>query len=389
MKSKAKILYVVNHAAFFVSHRLPIAMAARDQGFSIDLITGQAGSPSMEVLAAEKLKVANLHHQRISFTSGGLNPIAELMGLIQLIEQVNKIQPEIIHCISPKGIIYGGLAARFSKTKNLVLAISGMGFAFTQGKSPSRFRSLLSKISTLTFAFILRHPNVRVIVQNDDDRRIVINMGLDSNKIILIPGSGVELEKLVNLEIEAKAPIVLLPARMLWDKGVGEFIEAAKQLKSVMPKWRFILAGAADYQNPTNIPIGLLDELNAKQIIEWVGHVDDMIPYLSEASIVCLPSYREGMPKCLLEGAAAGCAIVTTDTVGCREAILPEVSGLLVPVRDSDALKNALYLLMNNRDLRESYGRSGRKLAIDKFGLDAVIKSTLSIYRDLLNHEQK
>ena len=199
MKSKAKILYVVNHAAFFVSHRLPIATAARDQGFSIDLITGQAGSPSMEVLAAEKLKVANLHHQRISFTSGGLNPIAELMGLIQLIEQVNKIQPEIIHCISPKGIIYGGLAARFSKTKNLVLAISGMGFAFTQGKSPSRLRSLLSKIYTLTFAFILRHPNVRVIVQNDDDRRIVINMGLDSNKIILIPGSGVELEKLVNL----------------------------------------------------------------------------------------------------------------------------------------------------------------------------------------------
>ena len=228
---------------------------------------------------------------------------------------------------------------------------------------------------------------MRVIVQNDDDRSIVINMGLDSNKIILIPGSGVELQKLVNLEIEAKAPIVLLPARMLWDKGVGEFIEAAKQLKSLMPKWRFILAGAADYQNPTSVPIGLLEELNAKQIIEWVGHLDDMVPHYSEASIVCLPSYREGMPKCLLEGAAAGCAIVTTDTVGCREAILPDRSGLLVPVRDVDALKNALYLLMNNRDLRESFGRSGRQLAIDKFGLDAVIKSTLLIYRDLLNHE--
>ncbi len=387
MKSKAKILYVVNHAAFFVSHRLPIAMAARDQGFSIDLITGQAGSPSMEVLAADKLKVANLHHQRISFTSGGLNPITELIGLIQLIKQVNKIQPEIIHCISPKGIIYGGLAARFTKTKNLVLAISGMGFAFTKGNSLNQFRSLLSKIYTLIFAFILKHPNVRVIVQNDDDRRTIIKIGLGSNKIVLIPGSGVELEKFKNLEIELKAPIVLLPARMLWDKGVGEFIEAARQLKSLMPKWRFILAGAADYQNPTSVPIGLLEELSAKKIIEWVGHVDDMIPYYSEASIVCLPSYREGMPKCLLEGAAAGCAIVTTDTAGCREAILPDVSGFLVPVRDGDALKNALYLLMNNRDLRENFGCSGRELAIDKFGLDAVIKSTLSIYRDLLNHE--
>lgn len=387
MKSKAKILYVVNHAAFFVSHRLPIALAARDQGFSIDLITGQAGSLSMEALATEKLKEAGLFCERVSFSSAGLNPVTELIGLIQLIKKVNKIQPEIIHCISPKGIIYGGLAARFTKTKNLLLAISGMGFAFTQGHSSSQFRKLLSKVYTSIFAFILKHPNVRVIVQNDDDRHTVIKMGPDSNKIVLIPGSGVKLEKLVNLEIETKAPIVLLPARMLWDKGVGEFIEAAKQLKSLMPKWRFILAGAADYQNPTSVPIGLLEGLNAKKIIEWVGHVDDMTPYFSEASIVCLPSYREGMPKCLLEGAAAGCAIVTTDAVGCREAILPDVSGLLVPVGDGDALKNALYFLMNNRDLRESFGRSGRQLAIDKFGLDAVIKSTLSIYRDLLNHE--
>ena len=389
MKSKAKVLYVVNHAAFFVSHRLPIALAARDEGFSIDLLTGQAGSASMEALATEKLNEVSLCHQRVSFSSAGLNPVTEFIGLIQLIKKVNIIQPNIIHCISPKGIIYGGLAARFTKTKNLVLAVSGMGFAFTQGNSFCQFRGILSKVYILIFAFILKHPNVRIIVQNEDDRRTVIKMGLNSNSIVLIPGSGVELERFVDLEIEAKAPIVLLPARMLWDKGVREFNEAAKQLKSLKPKWRFILAGAADYQNPTSVPIEFLEELNAKQIIEWVGHVDNMIPYYSEASIVCLPSYREGMPKCLLEGAAAGCAIVTTDTVGCREAILSNVSGLLVPARNIDALKNALYLLMNNRDLRESFGRSGRKLAIDKFGLDAVIKSTLAIYRDLLSHEQK
>jgi glycosyltransferase involved in cell wall biosynthesis len=389
MKSKAKILYVVNNAAFFVSHRMPIALAARDQGFSIDLITGQAGSPSMEVLATAKLKEAKLSHKIVSFSSSGLNFFNELKGLIQLIKKVNKIKPEIIHCISPKGIIYGGLAARFTKARNLVLTISGMGFAFTQGDSYSQFRYLLSKIYTLIFAFILKHQTVRVIVQNDDDRLTVINMGLNSNKITLIPGSGVDLEKLINLEIEAKAPIVLMPARMIRDKGVLEFIEAASQLKSVMPKWRFILAGAADYQNPTSVPIELLKQLNANQIIEWVGHVDDMTTYFSEASIVCLPSYREGMPKCLLEGAAAGCAVVTTDTVGCREAILPNISGLLVPVRNIDALKNALYLLMSNRNLREKFGRSGRELAINKFGLDLVIKSTLSIYTDLLGYKKR
>lgn len=389
MKSKGKILYVVNHAAFFVSHRLPIALAARDQGFSIDLITGQAGSLSMEALAMAKLKEARLSHKRVSFKSGGLNPVTELMGLIQLIKNVNKIKPEIIHCISPKGIIYGGLAARFTKTKNLVLAISGMGFAFTGGYSSSHFRDFLSKIYTLIFAFILKHPRVRVIVQNDDDRHSVIKMGLNSKNIALIPGSGVELGKLVNLKIEAKAPIVLLPARMLWDKGVREFIEAASQLKSLAPQWRFILAGAADYQNPTRVPIKLLEELSTNQIIEWVGHIDNMTPYYSKASIVCLPSYREGMPKCLLEGAAAGCAVVTTDTVGCRDAILPDITGVLVPARNIEALKNALYLLINNRDLREKFGRSGRELAINKFGLDLVIKSTLSIYTDLLSHERR
>jgi len=387
MKNNVKILYVVNHAAFFVSHRLPIALAARDQGYAVDLLTGQAGSASMEIIATERLKRVSLRHQRVSFKSAGLNPITEFIGFIGLVKKINEIQPTLIHCISPKGIIYGGLAARFCKTKSLVLAISGMGFAFTQGNSLNLFRRFISKAYSLLFAFVLKHPNLYVIVQNEDDLCGVSKLSnLDPARIRLIPGSGVELEKFIDSKIDTKAPIVLFPARMLWDKGVGEFIETAKQLKDIMPEWRFILAGTADYQNPTSIPIKLLEELNAKQVIEWVGHVDDMVPYFCEASIVCLPSYREGMPKCLLEGAAAGCAIVTTDTIGCREAILPGKSGLLVPARDSEALKNALYLLMCNRELRENFGRSGRELAINKFGLDAVIKSTLSIYRDLLSH---
>jgi len=388
MKDKVKIVYVVNHAAFFVSHRLPIALAAQDEGYEIDLVTGQAGSPSMEVLAVEKLKDAGFRHQRVSFSSASLNPVIELIGFIGLIKKIIEIQPTLIHCISPKGIIYGGLAARFSKTKNLVLAISGMGFAFTQGNSSNQLRSFISKIYSLLFAFVLKHPNLCVIVQNEDDLRVVSKLSnLDLARIRLIPGSGVELEKFIDSKIEAKAPIILFPARMLWDKGVREFIEAAKRLKELMPEWRCILAGAADYQNPTSVPAKLLEQLNAKQAIEWVGHVDDMTPYFCEASIVCLPSYREGIPKCLLEGAAAGCAIVTTDTIGCKEAILPGKSGLLVPVRDSEALKNALYLLMCDRELRESFGRTGRDLAINKFGLDVVIKSTLSIYKDLLSHE--
>jgi glycosyltransferase involved in cell wall biosynthesis len=175
---------------------------------------------------------------------------------------------------------------------------------------------------------------------------------------------------------------------MVWDKGIGEFIEAARILKTLMPEWRFILAGAADYKNPTSIPLRFLEDLNSESIVEWVGYVGDMTPYFAQASIVCLPSYREGMPKSLLEGAAAGCATVTSDAVGCREAIIPEVTGLLVPIRDSENLKNALQMLMEDRELRESFGRAGRNLAINQFGLDSVIKRTLSIYGEILRHEQ-
>lgn len=388
MKNKIKILYVVNHAAFFVSHRLSIALAARDHGYSVFLVTGRAGSPSVEMLATERLLEANLQHERVLFSSAGLNPFIEIIGLIQLIKKIKKIQPDIIHCVSPKGIIYGGIAARVTKTKNLVLAISGMGFAFTKGNSSNFLRKLLSEVYCTLFKFILGHQNVRVIVQNEDDRRDIAKIkNLPSNRVVLIPGSGIDLEKFIHAKVEEKSPVVLLPARMLWDKGVREFIEAARELKKVMPDWRFILAGAADYQNPTSIPIEFLEELNSKKIVEWVGHISDMSPYFNEASIVCLPSYREGMPKSLLEGAAAGCAIVTTDAVGCREAIIPNVSGILVPLQDIQALKEALYLLMGNRELRERFGRSGRELAIYKFGLDDVVQNTLSIYRELLIHE--
>lgn len=382
------ILYVVNNAAFFVSHRLPVALAARRHGYSIGLLVGQAGSLSMETGANLKLEDANLTYQKISFSSTGMNPVRESVGLIELIVKAARIRPELMHCISPKGIIYGGIAARILRTKSLVMAISGMGFIFTDGGGSNKLRKLISYIYIQLFKFVLRHPNLRVIVQNEDDMRTIANIGsLTADKIVLIPGSGVQLERFIHAEIKQKEPIVLMPARMLWDKGVGEFIEAASQLKALVPEWRFLMAGAADYKNPTSLSPDLLEEICLNSGIEWVGHQDDMSAYFARASIVCLPSYREGMPKCLLEGAASGCAIVTSDAIGCRESILPNVTGLLVPVRDSEALKVALYTLITNKELRESFGREGREWAIKRFSLDNVINQTLSIYRELIIHE--
>ena len=382
---KPSITFVVNHAAFFVSHRLPIALGARQAGFEVTLLTGQAGSASMEKPAVAALGNAKVPHKRVAFRSSGINPLIELWGLIQLVWHLARNRPDLVHCASPKGLLYGGLAARLCGVNALVLAVSGMGFAFTSAGQGSMLRAFAAKVYRILASVAFRHKNIHVIVQNKDDWATLIDNGLArAEQITLIPGSGVALANFLSAPIEGKQPIVLLPARMLLDKGVVEFVEAARALKAVAPSWRFVLAGTADYQNPSSVSREQIEAWRAEGIVEWLGHVEDIAPLFAKASIVCLPSYREGMPKSLLEAAAAGCAVVTTDTTGCREAIIPGETGDLVPVRDSTALAAALRSQINNRDRRERYGHAGRKLAVSRFGVEAVIRQTLMIYREVL-----
>lgn len=382
---RLKATFVVNHAAFFVSHRLPIALGARNVGYEVALLTGQAGSVSMEKIAVATLATEGVSHQRVAFRSASVNPLLELLGLVQLAWRMNQLRPDIVHCASPKGLLYGGLAARLCRVKALVLAVSGMGFAFTNTGKRSFLRTVVAKIYRSLVGFAFGHKNIRVIVQNKDDKALLIASGMvRPDQITLIPGSGVDLKAFVSVSIEKKLPMVLLPARMLLDKGVVEFVEAARALKASAPEWRFVLAGAADYYNPSSVSCEQIEAWQREGIIEWLGHVDDITPWFLQASIVCLPSYREGMPKALLEAAAAGCAVVTTDATGCREAIIPGKTGDLVPVHDSGALAAALLALMHDRARRERYGYAGQKLAIDRYGIDAVVEQTLEIYQSLL-----
>jgi glycosyltransferase involved in cell wall biosynthesis len=382
-----KITFVVNHAAFFVSHRLPIAQEARRLGCKVNLLIGQAGSKSMELTAERALLSSGITHNRVAFRSSGINPLIELWGMIQLVWLMRRHRPDLVHCASPKGLLYGGLAARVAGVNSVVLAVSGMGYAFTATEHKSVLRSFVGTVYRWLAWLAYGHPNKRVIVQNHDDERIVLEAGLaTTDEVRLIPGSGVDLRDFANVAIEAKMPIVLLPARMLVDKGVLEFVEAARLLSGRVGAWRFVLAGTADYQNPSSVPRAKIDAWQASGLVEWRGHVEDMAPLYAQASIVCLPSYREGIPKALLEAAAAGCAVVTTDTTGCKEAIIPGKTGLLVPVRDSAALADALLSLINDRERRERYGYAGRELASNRFGLDAVIRKTLDIYQELVRH---
>jgi glycosyltransferase involved in cell wall biosynthesis len=381
-----RVVFVINNAAFFVSHRLPLAVGARRAGFEVGLITGQAGSEELEAKAAKSLSAVAMPHIRTVWRSAGLNPFVELLGLLQLIFYLLRYRPMVVHCASPKGVLYGGIAARICRIPNLVLSISGMGYAFTESQDNGFIRKAIKAFYASLAGFAFRHPNLRVIVQNHDDKRDLVASGLtDDARLTLIPGSGVNLKLYEDgWEPENKKPMVLLPARMLKDKGVMEFVQAARQVKRLEPSWRFVLAGAAGYDNPSAISETDIKTWCQDGAVEWLGHVENMVPLFKEAALVCLPSYREGMPKSLLEAAAAGCAVITTDVTGCREAIEPGVTGDLVPVRDASALAAALLSLIKDNTRRNAYGVNGRERAIAMYSLDVVVAQTLEIYRGLI-----
>ncbi len=385
-----KLCFIINHAAFFVSHRLPIAMAALNNGYSVSLLTGQAGNYDMEVAAERVLRQQKIEHTRVNFRSSSINPILEAWGFLQLLFRLYVLKPTIVHCASPKGVLYGGIATRLTGVPSLVLAISGMGYAFTTSVNPSLSRRLIALVYRVLAKFAFGHRNLKVIVQNEDDFISLEKSGwTQASNITLIPGSGVDLAEFGVISYDSKEKIVLFPARVLRDKGVLEFVEAARLLRAKRADWRFVIAGAADYDNPSAVTTEEVERWEEQGDIEWMGHVFSMSEIFLKSRIVCLPSYREGMPKALLEAAAAGCAVVTTDVVGCREAIEAGVTGDLVPAADANTLSEVLLRLMEDESRCLQYGVNGRRRAEMRFSVDAVINSTLSIYAGLFENAKR
>lgn len=378
-----RLVFVVNNAAFFVSHRLPLAIAAREAGWDVHLLIGQAGSKVMESLAETELDRHGIPYTRLAYRTVGVNPFWEVVGFLQLLWQIARLKPMIVHTASPKGGLYGGLACRLLRVPGSVMAISGMGYLFT-GQARG-LKGMLKRVYSALLACVYRHPNLTVIVQNRDDEQMLLRHGMvAADQVTLIPGSGVRLSDYTDARPAISRQLVVLPARMLSDKGVKEFVAAAQMLKQQGCNWRFALVGTADYVNPTAIPEAQIKAWESAGIVEWWGHREDMPAVYAQADIVCLPSYREGMPKCLLEAAAAGCAVVTSDVTGCREAVVPGHTGDLVPARNAVALAKALARLIADPDRRLLYGRAGRRLAASRFGIEAVQAATLAIYDRLL-----
>lgn len=371
---RPKLLFLVTEDWYFCSHRLPLACAARDAGFDVSVATRVRAH-------GEKISAAGLNLIPLGLQRSSRNPWRELAAINEIARIYRCVAPDIVHHVAMKPVLYGSLAAKIVGVPKVVNALAGMGYVFTSHKLSAR---LLRPLITLALRALLK--NGRVILQNPDDRASLIAAGvLEAEQVRLIRGSGVDTALFRFLpEPDKLPPQVVLPARMLWDKGVDEFVAAAQILKQDGVDARFLLAGERDPDNPADIPLAQLQAWHDAGNVTWLGRQDNMPALLAQANIVCLPSYREGLPKALLEAASCGRAIVATDVPGCREAVQHEQNGLLVPARDAAALAAALRRLIENPALRRQFGRRGREMAEQEFSVEKVTAETLALYRELL-----
>ena len=370
------LMFVVNVDWFFLSHRLPIALEAKRQGFHVHIAT---------VVTDHSYDFQRLglvvHPLSLDRSSTGLSNAWRTM--VQLWRVFRAVRPDVVHLVTIKPVLLGGLMARVAGVPAVVVAVSGMGYVFiARGAKAAVRRWLVGGLYRLA----LGHLNLKVILQNPDDRANLAELvNLSDSKVEMIRGSGVDLTRYIHTPLPPGVPLVVLAGRLLADKGVREFVQAARLLKHQGVAARFCLAGSVDSANPTSLTYVELKHWENEGVVELWGQRSDMPAVLSSAFIVVLPSYREGLPKVLLEAAACGRAVITTDVPGCRDAIDPSVTGLLVPVRNATALAVAINGLINDPERCLAMGNAGRALAERAFDVRQVVAAHLRIYQELID----
>jgi glycosyltransferase involved in cell wall biosynthesis len=374
--ARPRLLFVVNDAGFFLSHRLVLAEAARSAGYDVHVATPPGSG-------ADRVGALGFPHHAIRLSRRGSRPWAEAASVAGLVALYRRLRPTLVHHVTVKPVLYGSIAARIAGVPGVVNAVSGLGYLFI---APGALAGVRRRAVLAAYRIAFRGRGTWVIFQNEDDRGLFLDAGVvPYGRTVLIRGSGVDLAAFQPTAEPPEPSVVVLPARMLWDKGVGEFVEAAAALRAEGVLARFVLVGDTDAGNPAAIPGERLLEWQAAGTVEWWGHRTDMPAVLAAAHVVCLPSYREGLPKALLEASAAGRPIVTTDVPGCREAVRDGENGWLVPVRESAPLAERLRALLTDAGLRQRMGRRGRAIAEAEFGVERVVAATLELYRALSN----
>ena len=378
MNKNKKLLILINDLNFFCSHRLPIAEASKVNGFDVVIGYGELGSADPKLLEKKGFKLTFVPMER-----GGLSFFKDLKNFFYIWHFFKNEKPDIVHLVTIKPYLYGGIISRLIGIPSLVSAVSGLGTLFVHKNFKSKFiRLLLYPI----YRWAFNHSNQKVIVQNEDDAKLLVELGvLNPLKVKLIKGSGVKLANFSKFTEPTGVPVVCFAARLLRDKGIYDYIDAARLLKERGIQARFLLAGDLDIKNPSGINLRELNKIKEKNYIEIIGYKKDIPTLYANSNIVCHPSYREGLPKSLIEAAAASRAVVTTDVPGCRDAIIPNKTGLLVPVNDSQKLADALQWLIENPSKRIEMGKEGRRFAEREFAIEKVVRCHLDIYKDLIN----
>ena len=369
------LLIIVNVDWFFVSHRLPIALEAKKRGWHVAVACGNTGK-SQEIIKH------GIDYYELPFSRSGTNVFNELKGIGKLYNLYRKIRPDVVHHVTLKPVIYGSIVSRMAKIKGVVNAISGMGYNFT-GSRVGKLQKLMIKLMKLGFD----RDNLGIIFQNNDDLNQIDSLGIigKTNKTFLIKGSGVDLGKFQYTQPKKRDRIrVLLPARMLYDKGIHELKRASELLREEFEsKVVFLLAGLADTENKAGIPEQVLKDWTVDGYFEWIGYQTDMIALYQSIDFVVLPSYREGLPKSLIEAGAIGLPIVTTNAIGCKECVDDGVNGFKVPVKSVHELAGAIRKLIVSESIRVKMGTASRKKVEREFSLEYVVREHMNIYEEL------
>jgi glycosyltransferase involved in cell wall biosynthesis len=363
---------VVNSDWFFLSHRLPIALAALEAGMRVTIVAPDTGRGA-------DIRAHGLGFEPLALARAGRNPVRELAVARALRRIYRRIQPDVLHHVTPKPLLWGTLAARSLGIRAVANAVTGLGFVFAQGTRPLRV------VATELYRGALRTPGSLTIFQNPDDMDLFVHLGLVRRESsVLIRGSGVDVDRFLPPDTDPDPPVAMFASRLLRDKGVERFVAAARAVRARGVPARWVLVGSPDPENPGSVDEATVRSWVAEGVVEWWGHRTDMPRALAEASVVVLPTeYREGLPKVLAEAASCSRPIVTTATPGCREVVLHERTGLLVRPGDAAGLATACATLLADPQLRRQYGAAGREWATRCLSLAQVVAEHLEVYAAL------
>lgn len=371
-----KLFIVTNQDWFFLSHRLPIGIAAKEAGYDVTIVSEDTG-------VSNKIRESGLKTVNLPINKAGTNMKDEIKTFFFLYTLFRREEPDIVHLVGLKTMLWGSLACRLAGVKAMVSAVCGLGVLFDEVHA----QSIMSRSILRIFRLTHRGKNTRIIFQNNDDKALFKRAKIiREDQCAFTNGSGINLNDYDYTPEPSDERIkIIFTARMVEDKGTLVLIDAANKLKEQYgDRIQFLLCGGLD-TNPKGITRELLEAKCDGDYIQWLGHRTDVLDLLKQSHIMAFPSwYREGLPKSLIEAQAIGRPVVTTDSVGCRDTVIDGYNGFMIPIKDSEALANSLRILIDTPDLRQQMGKNARQFAVEKFDIKDVVKTHLNVYKEVL-----